>query len=125
MTDRRILSPNPGGKLGRKMGAAAMVSLCASMAGASGLNCEHAEEAEPAAAATLCQALADALHDRALPSDGLTLEVTAAEAGLVAARLRWQGEAGPLVQVIAMDGPLLPDWPARLAADLLQTRPPQ
>lgn len=107
------------------MGAAAMVSLCASMAGASSLNCEHAKGAEHAAAATLCQALADALQDRAIPAYGLSLEVTAAQPGLVAARLRWRGEQGPLVQVVAMDGPLLPDWPARLAADLLQVMPPQ
>lgn len=110
--------------MGLQMGAAAMVSLCAGMAGASSLNCEHAEGAEPAAAATLCQALADALQDRTIPADGLTLEVTAARPGLVAARLRWRGEPGPLVQVVAMDGPLLPDWPARLAADLLQATPP-
>ena len=110
--------------MGLRIGAAAMVSLCAGMAGASGLNCERAEGAEPAAAATLCRALADALHDRAIAADGLTLEVTAAQAGLVAARLRWRGDKGPLVQVVAMDGPLLPDWPTRLAADLLQATPP-
>jgi hypothetical protein len=101
-----------------------MAGLCAGMAGAAGLTCEHAAGVEAEGALRLCQAVAAALEDGAVPADGLTLEVVKARNDLVAARLHRRGEAGPLVQVLAMDAPLQPDWPARLAADLLRAIPP-
>lgn len=94
------------------------------MAGAAGLNCELAAGGGEKDAGRLCQALALVLDEGGVAAGGLTLEVVQARDDLVAARLRWHGAAGPVVQMEAMDGPLLPDWPERLAADLLRATPP-
>ena len=107
-----------------RVGAVAVAGLCAGMAGAAGLTCVHSAGVEAEGAGLLCQAVAAALEAGAVPADGLTLEVVKARTDLVAARLRRDGEAGPLVQVLAMDGPLQPDWPVRMAADLLRAQPP-
>lgn len=124
VADSRDFLDKHCGRLCLQVGAVAVAGLCAGMAGAAGLTCEHAAGVDDKGAGRLCQAVAAALMEGALPVDGLTLEVVKARADLVAARLHRNGDAGPLVQVLAMDGPLQPDWPARLAADLLRAAPP-
>lgn len=109
---------------GRQIGAAAVISLYAGMAGANGLACTSAKDATTDSATMLCAAVTAALAASALPTDGLMVEVTAARSDFVAARLHRNGATGPLVQMVAMDGPLLADWPERMVADLLRSTPP-
>lgn len=124
VTDDRGFSSEGCGRLGLRIGVVAVVGLCAGMAGAAGLTCAPAAGGQAERAGRLCKALAAELETRAVPADGLTLEVVRARADLVVARLHRHGAAGPLVQMVAMDGPLLPDWPEKLAADLLRATPP-
>lgn len=96
--------------------------------GAGSLLCERAKGTDPALAEALCRAVAEALvaeaGEKAGEKAALMLEITVARADLVAARWREAGGARPLVQMVAMDGPLQPNWPERMAADLIRALPP-
>ena len=100
--------------------------------GAGSLLCERAKGTDPALAEALCRAVAEALvaeagekaGEKAGAEAALMLEIAVARADLVAARWREAGGAGPLVQMVAMDGPLQPNWPERMAVDLIRALPP-
>lgn len=95
-------------------------------AGPPGLRCERAEGADPAQAEALCQAVAAALEAEAgaATAAALMLEITVARPDLVAARWWRDGKAGLVMQVVAMDGPLMPDWAQQMARGLVRRVPP-
>ena len=124
MAGRRRLSSEQVYGLGGRAVAVVVACLCAGTSAAAGLRCAQAAGAGQEEAGRLCQAFAAALADEALVVEGLRLDVVEARADLVAARVHRNGVMGPLVQSVAMDGPLLPDWPERMAADLVRAMPP-
>ncbi|NGQ92768.1 hypothetical protein G5V65_17890 [Rhodobacter sp. HX-7-19] len=97
-------------------------------AGPPGLRCERAEGADPAQAEALCRAVAAALEAQAEAGAGaataLMLEISVARPDLVAARWWRDGKAGLVMQVVAMDGPLMPDWAQQMARGLVRRVPP-
>lgn len=122
---------------GFPFGRAWAAGLCLGLAGVSaipvvigagppGLRCERAEGADPAQAEALCQAVAAALEAEAGVGAGaaLMLEITVARPDLVAARWWRDGKAGLVMQVVAMDGPLMPDWAQQMARGLVRRVPP-
>ena len=127
---RRLSSEQFDGLRARAVAVAVAVAcLCAGTSAAAGLRCDRTaeagqDEAGQDEAGRLCQAFAAALMDAALVAEGVRLDVVQVRADLVAARVHRNGEVGPLVQIVAMDGPLLPDWPERMAADLVRAMPP-
>lgn len=122
---------------GFPFGRAWAAGLCLGLAGVSaipvvigagppGLRCERAEGADPAQAEALCRAVAAALEAEAGAgaAAALMLEITVARPDLVAARWWRDGKAGPVTQVVAMDGPLMPDWAQQMARGLVRRTPP-
>ena len=114
-----------GAGVGRKGQVALAAGLgalvCSGAPVTAGPTCVVAPGADPSQAEALCAALRARIGEVSA-----VIEVVGAEAGRVMARLRWSGsgEPGPVVEMMAVDGPLLPGWPARLAADLLRATPP-
>ncbi len=113
------------------------MARCALLAGAvlagggqamAGVTCAVAEGVDKAGAEVLCQAIGAVLTEdgRAVGATAPVLDVLVTRPDRVVARLRWNATdvPGPEVEIMAVDGPLLPDWPERLASDLLRATPP-
>ncbi|NBE06458.1 hypothetical protein [Paragemmobacter ruber] len=93
-----------------------------------GVTCAAAAGVDMPGADALCQAVGAILagDGRAADETAAVVEVLLMRPERVVARLRWGAAAapGPEVEIMAMDGPLLPDWPERLASDLVRATPP-
>lgn len=93
-------------------------------AGGAALRCERAEGADAALAEALCRAVGEALVAESGAETALMLEIAVARPDLVAARWWRDGQAGPMMQTLAMDGPLMADWAQQMARGLMRRKPP-